>query len=150
MRVVPRAGGGVSRSLLLGSSDGGGGGVRELRALDKELLGLAARQRTGDDVLRSMPAPGPTPPAYIGGIGNSRSSPARVIVMLARAGMMVSEEEVDVVDVVDITDILDAMDPADMVDAADVVDPEDIVDEVEVADPLDEVDVLDDAVEGGW
>ena len=97
-----------------------------------------------------MPAPGPTPPANVGGIGNSRSSPARVIVMLARAGMMVSEEEVDVVDVVDITDILDAIDPADMVDAADVVDPEDIVDEVEVADPLDEVDVLDDAVEGGW
>ena len=147
MRVVPRAGGGVSRSLLLGSSDGGGGGVRELRALDKKLQGLAARQRTGEDVVRSMPAPGPTPPAYIGGIGNSRSSPARVIVMLARAGMMVSEEEVDVVDV---TDILDAVDPTDMVDTADVVDPADIVDEVEVADPTDEVDVLDDAVEGGW
>ena len=124
--------------------------MRELRALDKELRGLAARQRTGDDVLRSMPAPGPTPPAYIGGIGNSRFSPARLIVMLARAGMMVSEEEVDVVDVVDVTDILDAIDPADMVDAADVVDPADIVDKVEVADPLDEVDVLDDAVEGGW
>ena len=126
-----------------------------MRALDKELRGLAARHRTGDDVLRSMPAPGPTPPAYIGNIGNSKSSPARVIVMLARAGMMVSEEEVDVVDVadvvdvVDITDILDAVDPTDMVDAADVVDPADIVDEVEVADPLDEVDVLDDPVEGG-
>ena len=109
-----------------------------MRALDKELRGLAARHRTGDDVLRSMPAPGPTPPAYIGGIGNSKFSPARVIVILARAGMMVSEEEVDVVDVVDITDILDAIDPAD------------IVDKVEVADPTDEVDVLDDAVEGGW
>ena len=94
-----------------------------------------------------MLAPGPTPPAYIGGIGNSKSSPARVIVMLARAGMMVSEEEVDVVDV---TDILDTLDPADMVDTADVVDPADMVDIVEVADPTDEVDVLDDAVEGGW
>ena len=119
---------------------------KELGALDKELRGLVVRHGTrDDDVLRSTPAP--TPAAYIGGMGNSRFSPARVIVMLARAGMMVSEEEVDVVDV---TDILDAIDPADMVDAADVVDPEDIVDKVEVADPLDEVDVLDDAVEGGW
>ena len=107
--------------------------MRESRKLDKELRG---------DVFRSMPAP--TPPAYIGGMGNSRSSPARVIVMLARAGMMVSEEEVDVVDVVDMTDILDAVDPTDMVDAAD------IVDEVEITDPTDEEDVLDDAVEGGW
>ena len=142
MKVVPRAGGGVSRSLLLGSSDGGEGGVRELRVVDKELRGLVVRHGTGDDVFRST-----TPPAYIGGIGNSRSSPARVIVMLARAGMMVSEEEVDVVDV---TDILDTHDPADMVDAADVVDPADMIDIVEVADPTDEVDVLDDAVEGGW
>ena len=144
MRVpVPRAGGGVSRSLLLCSSDEGGG-VRELRALDKELRRVVVRHGTGDDVLRSAP------PAYMGGIGNSRFSPARVIVMLARAGMMVSEEEVDVVDVVDVTDILDTLDPADMVDAADVVDPPDMIDIVEVADPTDEVDVLDDAVEGGW
>ena len=116
-----------------------------MRALDKELRGLRVRHGTGDDVLRST-----TPPAYIGGIGNSRSSPARVIVMLARVGMMVSEEEVDVVDVVDVTDILDTLDPTDMVDAADVVDPTDMFDIVEVADPTDEVDIFDDAVEGGW
>lgn len=106
---------------------------RELRALAKEVRGL---HETG---LQSTTPP--APPAYVGGIGNSRFSPARVIVMLARAaagGTMVAEEEVDVVDV---ADILDAVDPAD------VVDPAEIVDEVEVAD---EVDVLDDAVEGGW
>lgn len=83
--------------------------MRESRALDKEL-------QTLDKEFRGLHETGTTPPAnVVGGIGNSKSSPARVIVMLARAGgTMVSEEAVDVADVTDI------FDPADMVDEVEV------------------------------
>lgn len=60
--MVPRAGGGVSRP--------GGGGVRESRALDKEL-------QTLDKEFRGLHETGTTPPAYVGGIGNSKSSRTR-------------------------------------------------------------------------
>lgn len=60
--MVPRAGGGVSRP--------GGGGVSESRALDKEL-------QTLDKEFRGLHETGTTPPAYVGGIGNSKSSRTR-------------------------------------------------------------------------